>query len=130
MGSKPKYIREGGSIPAMAMFKKILGIDTTVFAFGLDDDFVHAPNERCALKRTAMSIAARRCLVQVELHRRGEQKHVARPRYGRLHMTLVCRTRHSFWIKGREAYIKLLHALGGARAATAADAAKASRDEL
>ncbi len=48
LGNKPKYVREGGSIPAMAMFKKHLGIETTVFGFGLDDDFVHAPNERCA----------------------------------------------------------------------------------
>jgi len=50
MGKKPLYIREGGSIPAMAMFKQHLGIETTVFGFGLDDDFIHAPNERCGLR--------------------------------------------------------------------------------
>ncbi len=40
------------------------------------------------------------------------------------------RMRHSFFTKGREAYIKLLYALGGAGAETAADTAKSSKDEL
>lgn len=50
LGKKPLYVREGGSIPAMAMFKKHLGIETTVLGFGLDDDFIHAPNERCGVR--------------------------------------------------------------------------------
>lgn len=37
---------EGGSIPAMAAFKHHLGAPATMFAFGLDDNRVHAPNER------------------------------------------------------------------------------------
>ena len=43
-----KYYREGGSIPAMALFKEHLGIYMTCFSFGLPDDSIHAPNERCA----------------------------------------------------------------------------------
>ena len=41
-----KYYREGGSIPAMALFKEHLGIYMTCFGFGLPDDNLHAPNER------------------------------------------------------------------------------------
>lgn len=43
-----KYYREGGSIPAMALFKEHLDIYMTCFSFGLPDDGIHAPNERCA----------------------------------------------------------------------------------
>ena len=35
----------GGSIPVMFMPLKKLGVHATVFAFGLDDEKIHAPNE-------------------------------------------------------------------------------------
>lgn len=47
-GKPTLYYREGGTIPAMALLKKELGIDMTMFAFGLPDDRIHAPNERYA----------------------------------------------------------------------------------
>lgn len=47
-GKPTLYYREGGTIPAMALMKKELGIDMTMFAFGLPDDRIHAPNERYA----------------------------------------------------------------------------------
>lgn len=47
-GKPTLYYREGGTIPAMALIKKELGIDMTMFAFGLPDDRIHAPNERYA----------------------------------------------------------------------------------
>lgn len=50
MGGAPRYERSGGTIPALALFKKHLGIDTTVFGFGLPDDAIHAPDERYSLE--------------------------------------------------------------------------------
>lgn len=42
---KPLYQREGGSIPIVVEFKKILGLDTVLLGFGLPDENAHAPNE-------------------------------------------------------------------------------------
>ena len=47
-GKPTLYYREGGTIPAMALLKKELDVDMTMFAFGLPDDRIHAPNERYA----------------------------------------------------------------------------------
>jgi acetylornithine deacetylase/succinyl-diaminopimelate desuccinylase-like protein len=44
-GKKPLYQREGGSIPIVVQFKKILGLDTVLLGFGLPDENAHAPNE-------------------------------------------------------------------------------------
>jgi acetylornithine deacetylase/succinyl-diaminopimelate desuccinylase-like protein len=35
----------GGTIPANAMFRSYLGAYTIVFAFGLNDELQHSPNE-------------------------------------------------------------------------------------
>jgi acetylornithine deacetylase/succinyl-diaminopimelate desuccinylase-like protein len=42
---KPLYQREGGSIPVVTQFKKILGLDTVLLGFGLPDENAHAPDE-------------------------------------------------------------------------------------
>ncbi len=44
-GKKPLYQREGGSIPIVVQFKKLLKIDTVLLGFGLPDENAHAPNE-------------------------------------------------------------------------------------
>lgn len=48
-GREPLYIREGGSIPIIAEFKKILGLDTLLVGFCLPDAKAHSPNENMHL---------------------------------------------------------------------------------
>ncbi len=45
-GNAPVYEREGGSIPVVAVFQKVLGIDSIMLGFGLPDDNLHSPDER------------------------------------------------------------------------------------
>jgi acetylornithine deacetylase/succinyl-diaminopimelate desuccinylase-like protein len=45
-GKKALAMGEGGSIPIVGDFKRILGMDTIMVGFALDDDRVHAPNEK------------------------------------------------------------------------------------
>jgi acetylornithine deacetylase/succinyl-diaminopimelate desuccinylase-like protein len=44
-GKKVLYQGEGGSIPIVAQFKKILGLDTVLLGFGLPDENAHSPDE-------------------------------------------------------------------------------------
>lgn len=55
-GKAPFFTREGGSIPVVADFKELLGIDTVLMGFGLDDDSIHSPNERFGLDRYRQGI--------------------------------------------------------------------------
>lgn len=41
----PYHEWTGGSIPVLALFQEVLGAGTVGFAFGLDDENVHAPDE-------------------------------------------------------------------------------------
>jgi acetylornithine deacetylase/succinyl-diaminopimelate desuccinylase-like protein len=44
-GAPPQIARTGGSVPILARFKDILGIDTVTIGFGLPGSKAHAPNE-------------------------------------------------------------------------------------
>ncbi|HVU08908.1 MAG TPA: dipeptidase [Verrucomicrobiae bacterium] len=43
---KPVLLREGGSIPIVNDFKKVLGADTLLLGLGLPEDNAHSPNEK------------------------------------------------------------------------------------
>ncbi|MBN2489992.1 MAG: dipeptidase [Planctomycetes bacterium] len=49
-GKEPVFMREGGSIPVVATFKKVLGADSILLGLGLNDDNAHSPNEKFSLE--------------------------------------------------------------------------------
>ena len=49
-GTKPVFTRTGGSIPVVLYFRELLGIDTMLLGWGLDDDNPHSPNEKFSLE--------------------------------------------------------------------------------
>jgi acetylornithine deacetylase/succinyl-diaminopimelate desuccinylase-like protein len=48
-GAEPVLIREGGSIPVVASFREILGVDTLLLGWGQETDNLHSPDEHLDL---------------------------------------------------------------------------------
>jgi acetylornithine deacetylase/succinyl-diaminopimelate desuccinylase-like protein len=49
-GARPVFVREGGSIPVVGTFQKVLNAPVVLMGFGLPDDNLHAPNEKFTLE--------------------------------------------------------------------------------
>ncbi len=49
-GAEPAVIREGGSIPIVSDFKRILGVDSLLLGLALPDCRIHSPNENFPLR--------------------------------------------------------------------------------
>jgi acetylornithine deacetylase/succinyl-diaminopimelate desuccinylase-like protein len=45
-GTRPVFIREGGSIPVVGLIKQHLKVDTLLLGWGQNDDNLHGPNEK------------------------------------------------------------------------------------
>ena len=58
--AEPVLLREGGSIPIVNEFKRILGVDTLLLGLALPGDNAHSPNERFSLEcfHKGMAMAA------------------------------------------------------------------------
>jgi acetylornithine deacetylase/succinyl-diaminopimelate desuccinylase-like protein len=49
-GATPIFTRGGGSIPVVAEIADLMGIPVVMMGYGLDDDGLHAPNERYSIE--------------------------------------------------------------------------------
>ncbi len=68
-GKAPVFIREGGSIPIVNLFKEVLNLDgILMMGWGCPDDGAHSPNERFSLDDFHRGIRSAAALLY-ELHR-------------------------------------------------------------
>jgi len=63
-GCEAVLVREGLSIPIVALFKKILGRDTLLVGLGLPDCAAHSPNETFPLAHLELGIALHQALLR------------------------------------------------------------------
>lgn len=56
-GARPVFAREGGTIPVVSHFQRLLGAPVVLMGFGLPDDAPHAPNEKLTLECFRRGIA-------------------------------------------------------------------------
>ncbi|MFV1882878.1 MAG: dipeptidase [Balneola sp.] len=49
-GKEVLFSREGGSIPIVADFKRVLGVESILMGFGLTSDAIHSPNEKFSVE--------------------------------------------------------------------------------
>ena len=60
----PALVREGATIPIVADFKTVLGLDSLLIGFGLESDAIHSPNERFGLDRFLLGAKTHAVLLQ------------------------------------------------------------------
>jgi len=63
-GRKAVFVREGGSIPVVATLDEILGVPCVLMGIGLQDDNLHAPNEKIDLDQFYGGIEAAAYLME------------------------------------------------------------------
>jgi acetylornithine deacetylase/succinyl-diaminopimelate desuccinylase-like protein len=63
-GREVALIREGGSIPIVNTFKRILGVETMLLGLALPDCAAHAPNENFHLENFFGGIRLNRALLE------------------------------------------------------------------
>ncbi|MBT8484676.1 MAG: dipeptidase [Phycisphaerales bacterium] len=63
-GTNAELIGCGGSIPVVGSFQSLLGFDSLLVGFGLDDDRVHSPNEKFELRCYQMGIRAQAAMLE------------------------------------------------------------------
>ena len=61
-GCEPVLMREGGSIPIVNEFKKLLHADTLLLGLSLPDDNAHSPNEKFDLDCFSRGMRMSACL--------------------------------------------------------------------
>ncbi len=81
-GRKAVFVREGGSIPVVATFDKMLRVPCVLMGFGLQDDNLHAPNEKIDLDQFYRGIEAAAYLME-ELGEVGIRHAKTKPRTAR-----------------------------------------------
>src|SRR5439155_27274838 len=63
-GKDAALIREGGSIPIVNTFKRILGVETLLLGLALPDCRAHAPNENFPIENFFAGIRLNRALLE------------------------------------------------------------------
>ena len=63
-GRTPVFMREGGSIPVIASFSRLLQVPSVLMGIGLNDDNLHAPNEKLELEHFHRGNAAAAYLME------------------------------------------------------------------
>jgi acetylornithine deacetylase/succinyl-diaminopimelate desuccinylase-like protein len=63
-GKQPVFVREGGSIPIVGEFEKELKVPCVLLGVGLNDDNIHAPNEKLELDNFYRGIEASAYLME------------------------------------------------------------------
>jgi acetylornithine deacetylase/succinyl-diaminopimelate desuccinylase-like protein len=63
-GKKPVFVREGGSIPIISTFEQALKVPAVLMGVGLNDDQIHAPNEKLDLVNLYRGIEASAYLME------------------------------------------------------------------
>lgn len=63
-GKEPALVREGGSVPIVADFKRILGAESLLLGLALPDCRIHAPNENFPLENLEYGMRLNRALLE------------------------------------------------------------------
>jgi acetylornithine deacetylase/succinyl-diaminopimelate desuccinylase-like protein len=63
-GKAPQFVREGGSIPIVADFRRELGFPVVLMGYGLNSDGAHGPNERYSIDMFHRGIDTAICFLE------------------------------------------------------------------